>query len=216
MYFDFVGGNRYYYSDSSIKCAASFVCQQLLDEAARLYTSKQINSNGWAGTELNEWMNSKLFNGLPILWKQIHRKVVIKSIRNTESGQPNVPLRQETTQSDNYFYLPALAEVNSTFNTGVYINELTSVQDGTYPVFGDSTENTKRIKTINGKPSMWWVRTPYYSDSAATSTLDFFNVVRYDGKVENKTSWQDTSVSPVKYYTFSVGTPYGICPCFSI
>ena len=39
---------------------------------------------GWANTQLRTWMNSKLFNGLSITWKQILREVVIKIIQNTE------------------------------------------------------------------------------------------------------------------------------------
>ena len=40
MYFDYVGANRYYYADSSTKCSASFISQNLLDEAYKLYENK--------------------------------------------------------------------------------------------------------------------------------------------------------------------------------
>lgn len=218
MYFDYVGANRYYYADSSTKCSASFISQNLLDEAYKLYeNSYSVQPGGWANTQLRTWMNSKLFNGLSITWKQILREVVIKSIQNTEAGTANAALRKEVTQSNNFFYLPSIAEVTTNLSqSDIFSNELTSTLDGAYPIFGGADENNSRIKTKNGIPSIWWLRSPYYTATATTSTLNYYNAVRANGEVSNRLGWNevtDTGSSYVSCYGYYL---YGICPCFSI
>ena len=216
MHFDYVGSNRYYYSNSGAKCAASFISQDLLDEKYRLFDRNDLaEPGGWMNTHLKTWMNTKLFNGLSIVWKQVLKQVVINSLQNTSSGSNNVDLREQTTQSDNYFYLPSLAEVTTKVNE-VFLKELTVSQDGAYPVFGNELENATRIKTIDGIPAIWWLRTPYYSASSSTSTLINFNVVKNNGVAENSTYWVEDTGDGTISHSFTVETNYGICPCFSI
>ena len=142
MKFDYVGYNRYYYPTTGGGCKASFISQTLLDEARSIFPSTSLTKpGGWKETELREWMNTKLFSGVSTIWKQIISQVSINSIQNTNTGSANVALREITTQSDNYFYLPSLKEVviNPSYDD-IFKKELGNSNQGTYPIFGDDTE----------------------------------------------------------------------------
>lgn len=218
MKFDYVGYNRYYYPSTGGGCKASFIAQDLLDEARYIFpTTTMSKAGGWKETELREWMNTKLFSGVSTLWKQILSQVTVNSIQNTETGSTNVAQREIVTQSDNYFYLPSLKEVlsNPSYDD-IFKKELSNSNLGTYPIFGDNTENSTRIKKMNGKATVWWLRTPYYSSETTMSTLNYYNAVSPTGEAKNGTMYQeDLGTSTASYY-LTVSTPYGICPCFSI
>lgn len=218
MKFDYVGYNRYYYPSTGGGCKASFIAQDLLDEARYIFpTTTMSKAGGWKETELREWMNTKLFSGVSTLWRQILSQVTVNSIQNTETGSTNVAQREIVTQSDNYFYLPSLKEVlsNPSYDD-IFKKELSNSNLGTYPIFGDNTENSTRIKKMNGKATVWWLRTPYYSSETTMSTLNYYNAVSPTGEAKNGTMYQeDLGTSTASYY-LTVSTPYGICPCFSI
>ena len=216
--FDYVGSNRYYYSAKAGTCKASFIAQNLLDEARYIYPSSSVaKPGGWKETELKEWMNTKLFNGVSILWKQILSQVIIESIQNTEAGNANAANRSITTISNNYLYLPSVKEVvTNPPSEEIFKEELSDAVLTTYPIFGDSSEKTARIKTLNGTPSLWWLRSPHYRSDPGMSTLTYWNAVSLDGSVNNQTTISVTTDTSHDTYTLTVGYKYGICPCFSI
>ena len=184
-----------------------------------LYNStSEIKTEGWKDTDLKTWMNTKLFGGVSILWRQILQPVSIKSIRNIKDGLGNGALREQTIASDNYFYLPSLGEVTGSNLNNVFLNELTSTSDGTYINFADETQAKQdRIKTSKGKPSVWWLRSPYYSKQDSSSTLQYFNFVAKDGSAANRTGLNVTEAEGNVWYSGVINSSkYGICPCFSI
>ena len=218
MNFDYVGPNRYYYAGTLGTCKASFISQKLLDEARYIYPNSSVaKPGGWKETELKEWMNTKLFGGMSVLWKQILSRVTIGSIQNTESGDVNNEIRTTPTYSDNYLYLPSVKEVITNPPVeNVFSKELSESNLTTYPVFGDTSEGDKRIKELNGVPSVWWLRSPYYRNDAYQATLTYWNAVGPDGSVPNTTTISIKHDYSTAQYTLTVGYKYGICPCFSI
>jgi hypothetical protein len=220
MKFDYVGHNRYYYADSAIRSKASFIAQDLLDEARYIYpNTSSVKTGGWKETDLRTWMNSKLFSGVSVLWRQILSPVVINSIQNTKEGHANAQLRQQITQSNNYFYLPSIAEVTTDLSseaTAVFKLEFANAQDSVYPVFGNGKENRYRVKKLNNTPAIWWLRSPYYHASAESSTLNNFNAVTSSGVANNTTYWNEVLDTESIDHYFNVVNPYGICVCFSI
>ena len=217
--FDYAGHNRYYYSNADGKCQFSFISQELLDELAMLYNSTStIKTEGWKDTDLKTWMNTKLLNGVSILWKQILQPVSIKSIRNIKDGLGNGALREQIITSDNYFYLPSLAEVTGNNLNNVFLNELTSISEKTYINFADETQAVQdRIKRSKGQVCVWWLRSPYYSNQDSSSTLQYFNFVAKNGSAANRTGLNVTETDGNVWYSGTVNTnKYGICPCFSI
>ena len=251
-----IGSSRYY-TTSGAPTKASFICQDLLDElypmfvATTEYTTDEIKekieqrlnddknnpplTGGWGITDLKEWMNSKLFNGFSIHWQQMIQDTVINSMRGGTSQDAKIAggkdfihtLRQDIRKSNNYLYLPSLAEVNTNFNKAanevtdtnpVYREELvTDLCVTSYDMFGgnDTNSNNNRIKTLNGNPQTWLLRTPYWSNNVNTDVLaNYWNTVSKTGKTNATSTYEEDSYG--KRENFRSYTPFGICPCFSI
>lgn len=218
MYFDYCGANRYYYADGTdTKCSASFVAQDLLDGRYVMYQSPK--KGGWALSDMRKWVNEKVFIGLPIIWQQILREVMIKSMQSGGSGSAEAAGRKTITTSKNYFYLPSLYEVNSGTNGELdeYKSELTETSDTTYPVFGTSEEKDTRIKYTDGteQPDYWYLRTPYVPSSITNDGgIRYYTTVSIDGTAENTMSFQDPETGSYEYY--NMNRERGVLLCFSI
>lgn len=214
--FDYVGSNLYYYSElGGSKCSASFVAQTLLDEPYTMFAnSNNAKPGGWVNTELQTWMNDKLYKGISLLWQQILKEVIVKSLQNTNIGTANINSRKEPTTSNNFLYLPAIAEVDHDAEA-IFQNEFTEGSIGFYSAFGNAEEKDTRIKTMNGTPWVWWLRSPYYTEYEIT-TLNRYCAVTYEGDALNEMGWDKTLDYDKETYQFLGHKKYGICPCFSI
>ena len=138
------GFKKKYLSDGSSKRSSmSFLASHVL-RTKKVMNNDYSNENGWAGSDLNTWLNARFYNGLPIQIKQLVKQVKVYSSIGSQSS--------ETSSSDCYIYIPALIEVYPTSDEP-YINEDTSID---YMV-----NNSDRIrKDYTGTAVEYWTRSP--------------------------------------------------------
>ena len=130
-----------------------------------------VNTGGWAQSDIRTYLNETVFKNLPIHWQALIKTVQVKS---SIGG-----LSAEISTSQDKLFLLSSAEVNSGDASAVpYKNEIDAdAEKATFAVF---TDNNSRIrKTFNGEGSAvyWWLRSP--DPSSATN----FRYVHSNGNV---------------------------------
>lgn len=176
--FEYYGDERYRFAtDSSRKTGASFICSNLLTYG-RGMNSTNTNVGGWNNSAMRQFVNSRVYNAFPTEWKSIIKQVQIPATAGNRST--------DIVYSKDYVYLPSYIEV---FNTSSepYTSEGSVIQ-----FFGSDTD---RIKTMNGIPTIWYLR------SAEVEYATYFKTVSAQGNIGS--------------YVIS-SRPLGICPCISI
>ena len=151
------GFKRYYLSDGSNKRSSmTFIAKNTLGNKIAL-SDKTDNTGGWASTKLKDYLDLRILNAMPVDWKQLIKKVRVAS----SSGNKNT----EIVTSDNYFFIPSVAELNPGKAT-----EEPYVYEGSIISF--MTDNKSRVRTTpNGDKTGYWTRSPN-----ATSSSYYYNV----------------------------------------
>ena len=139
------GFRKYYLSDNTSKrCSFSLLASHLLGRTKR-WNASNVNTGGWADAELNESLNARLYNAMPIQIRQLLKKVIVYS----SVGQGST----ELSSSDCYITIPALIEVDPTQTMEPYNIEGISVS---YL----NTNDTRKRAFDNGDYNAYWLRTP--------------------------------------------------------
>lgn len=151
------GFKRYYLSDNSSKrCSMTFLDSHLLSRNMILNDSS-LNSGGWVSCKLNTYLNARLYNAIPIQWKQLLKQVQIASSVGDKST--------EVSTSDCYIAIPAAIEVEPSMSSEPYIYEGTSI-----PYL---TTNQSRVCTYDdGTSGSYWLRSPNVSYSSYYYRVD--------------------------------------------
>ena len=172
----------YYLSDTASKRAnITFIGASLLN-ITKPVSSLSKNTGGWAAYPLNEWMNSRLYNSVSILWKAIMKRVKVSSSIGGKST--------DISQSNCYFFLPSIYELEPAYSSEPYINE-------TLAPISYFVNNSVRKKTKVGETDAvsYWTRSPN------VSYAEYVYSINSDG-------------DPVGFsYPYQ---EYGILPMFSI
>lgn len=139
------GFKRYYLSDGTQKrTSMTFIAKHLLSTNKALGTTS-VNIGGWAASKLNKFLNTRLYNAIPIEYKQLIKQSRI----NSSVGEQSM----EISTSDCYLYIPSAYEVDPSMTTEPYIYEGTPISY--------FTTNESRICTYNGGNShSYWLRSP--------------------------------------------------------
>ena len=139
------GFKRYYLSDGTQKrTAMTFLAKNLLSVDKALGTTSS-NAGGWANTKLNRFLNTRLYNAVPIAYKQLIKQARI----NSSVGEQSMDI----STSDCYIHIPSVYELDPSMTTEPYIYEGTPI-----PYF---TTNESRICTYDGGNShSYWLRSP--------------------------------------------------------
>ena len=139
------GFKKYYLQDNqSRRCSISFLASQLLSRKLRLGISSS-NSGGWATSSLNTFLNTRLYNSIPMQWQQLMKKVQVYSSIGDMS--------QELSSSGCYVFIPSVSEVNPSIMTEPYIYEGTAIEYLT-------TNQSRVCKGEDGTASSYWLRSP--------------------------------------------------------
>lgn len=100
------GFKRYYLADGTQKrTSMSFIAKHLLSINKTLSTSSE-NTGGWATAELNKSLNKRLYNAIPIAYKQLVKQARISSSVGNKST--------DVSTSNCYIHIPAAYEVDPT------------------------------------------------------------------------------------------------------
>lgn len=146
--FEMCGFKRYYLSDNSSKrCSMSFLASTPLAKNYSLNKSG-ATAGGWGAWTLYDQLNTRLYSAFPPKWKQLIKKVGVKSSlgnKSTEIGTFNC-----------YIAIPALIELDATKTSDPYNNE------GTYIDYFKNDED-RILYNENGTAVYYWTRTPNVS-----------------------------------------------------
>lgn len=139
------GFRKYYLSDNTSKrCSFSLLASHLLGRTKK-WNASNVNIGGWADSELNESLNTRLYNAMPNQIRGLLKKVIVySSVGNMSS---------ELSSSDCYITIPALIEVDPTQTSEPYNSEGTTIS---YL----STNDSRKRAFDSGDYSPYWLRTP--------------------------------------------------------
>lgn len=142
------GFRKYYLSDNTSKrCSFSLLASHLLGRTKR-WNASNTNAGGWANSELNNALNTRLYNAMPTQIRELLKKVIVYS----SVGQ----MSTELSSSDCYITIPALIEVDPTQTSEPYNSEGTSIS---YL----STNDSRKRAFDGGDYNAYWLRTPNVS-----------------------------------------------------
>lgn len=156
------GKKRFYLTeDPSKRSMFSLLATHLL-ERARRWNSTSSNTGGWASSELNSFLNSRLYEAMPIQTKLLLKRVTVPSSIGNGSN--------DISTSECYITIPAAIELssNSTFSAAPYVNEM-AISNGKTISYMTSDAMRKRTY-IDGTTSYYWTRSPstYYTQRVCT------------------------------------------------
>ena len=154
--------------------------------ANRVMNSTNTNVGGWNSCAMRTYLNSNIFNALPIQWQSMIKAVdVLASEGNTSATI--------LTSSDKLF-LFSQAEVGFNKTEVPYKNEVDAgAEQVTFAVFTDNNSRIKKTYNGEGSAANWWLRSPYAPYSTG------FCHVSYNG------------YSNSYYASGSYGVAFGFC-----
>lgn len=148
------GFRKYYLTENTSKrCSFSLLASHLLGRTKR-WNIANTNDGGWAESELNKSLNTRLYSAMPIQVRQLMKQVIVYSndgITNT-SVTPN-QYYTEVTPSNCYITIPAIIEVDSSQNAEPYNSEGTAIS---YMVNNDA----RKRAFDGGDYNAYWLRSP--------------------------------------------------------
>lgn len=139
------GFRKYYLTDNASKrCSFSLLASHLLGRTKK-WNMSNTNVGGWADSELNNSLNTRLYNAVPSQIKELLKRVIVYS----SVGQ----MSTELSSSDCYITIPALIEVDSTQTSEPYNSEGT-------PIAYLNTNDSRKRALDGGDYSAYWTRSP--------------------------------------------------------
>lgn len=142
------GFRKYYLSDNTSKrCSFSLLASHLLGRTKR-WNASNTNAGGWANSELNNSLNTRLYCAIPTQIRELLKKVIVYS----SVGQ----MSSELSSSDCYITIPAAIEVDSTMSSEPYNSEGTAISYMT-------TNDSRKRAFDGGDYNAYWLRTPNIS-----------------------------------------------------
>lgn len=159
---EYCGSERYRFAnDSSRKTGASFIAKDLLSHEHNM-NATNTNVGGWEDTSMRQFMNSRVYEGFPLVWKSILKKVQVPTSIGGNST--------EIVFSKDYVYAPSYVELSG-IQTVPYVNE------GSHITW--FTDDASRVKTRNG------VAKGYYGRSAIINYNTYFVYTNEQGTCNN-------------------------------
>lgn len=144
------GFRRYYLANNTSKrCSFSLLASHLLNRTMR-WNSANTNDGGWASSALNNALNTRLYNAMPIQIKELLKKVIVYSNDGIGSSDPYYT---EVLPSDCYITIPALIEVDSTQDAEPYNSEGVAIS------YLNTNDSRKRAFD-GGDYYGYWTRSP--------------------------------------------------------
>lgn len=150
--FELCSLNEYYIHGNNDKmCNFAVLATHVLDRKMK-YNPSDTTVGGWAECSLNEFLNTRMYNALPMQIKAIAKQVdVVSTI-----GQGS----QDTSSSGCYLFLPCASELNVN-NSSFPIAEGTAISYiESDPISGRSVEQMRKRSTSDGTATQYFMRSP--------------------------------------------------------
>lgn len=145
--FEACGFKRYYLSNSSKRSSLTFLQKTTLGKKMAL-SQASSNENGWGGTTVRTYLDSRIVKALPIGWQQLIKQVKVPSSAGGTST--------DIVTADSYFFIPSAIEVDPTMTTEPYVNEGDSISFMT-------TNESRACTDLDGNKTNYWTRSPFIS-----------------------------------------------------
>lgn len=165
--FEIVGFNHDNLADGSGKAGITFGMKNLMKTKLTM-NEDNINNGSYAGSEMNTYVGSTFYNGMP---SEVRN--VIKSVKKV-TGKGGTSTSWSGTRTDNFkTWLFSEAEVfgTKTFSVG---NE-----GSKYARFTSNSLRTKKLSNGSGSAYRWWLRSPRLGGNTS------FCIVRSDGTADH-------------------------------
>ena len=121
--------------------------------ANRVMNSTNTNVGGWNSCAMRTYLNSNIFNALPIQWQSMIKAVDVLASKGNTSATI-------LTSSDKLF-LFSQAEVGFNKTEVPYKNEVDAgAEQVTFAVFTDNNSRIKKTYNGEGSAAHWWLRSP--------------------------------------------------------
>ena len=181
--FNACGFNRYYLVDNPDgMCSFSLVGSHLLERTRQMNTT-DTNVGGWANSELNNFLNGRLYNAIPTQIRSLIKPVVVWS--SIGGGSTTTP-STELSSSSCYVSIPSVKDVDGINTSGVANSDPYNSESFT-PVSIFSSVDARKRAFENGDYNDYWLRSPA------------INYPRYFWRVEADGSLYAISPSTAKY-----------------
>ena len=131
------------------------------------FSASNSNSGGWASSVLNEKLNTRLTKAISPLWKALIKPVVVTSSIGGKSS--------EVSNSNCYFYIPAVYDLDNTKNTEPYVYETNGCIS-----YMTNNDMRKRAKVDSAD-----VYNDYWTRSPSVSSSNYVYYVQSDGIVSS-------------------------------
>lgn len=171
------GFNHDTFSDG-VTAPVTFVMKDCLNTTAKMNSSDINTTGGYTASAMKTWVENNIYNKLPADLKAIVAPVKKKCYTTYNQASSLI-------EANYNVWLLAEAEVFDSVSYTVGNGEGTK-----YPIF---TDNTSRVKKVNGSLNSWWLR------SASSSSSTNFVCVFPDGYVSNN------------FASLSIGVAVGLC-----
>lgn len=143
------GFRKYFLTDNPKKrCSFSLLASHLLSRTKqwnKTVDGKNTNDGGWAKADLNTFLNTRLYNAMPVQTRLLMKKVNIKSSVGKMST--------DVSESGCFITIPALIEVKSDETAAPYGSEGT-------PISFMTDANSRRRAYVDGDYGSYWLRSP--------------------------------------------------------
>ncbi len=154
------GFRRFYLMDdlnnvTNQRCSFSLLASHLLGRTKK-WNASNTNVGGWANSELNSSLNTRLYNAMPTQIKSLLKRMAVRSSVGNMS--------EDISASGCYITIPALIELDSAYgNTSIYGNEINAVT-GVNKTVSYLSDNAARKRAFDGGDYHgYWTRSPNVS-----------------------------------------------------
>ncbi len=154
--FNACGFNRYYLADNPDgMCSFSLVASNLLERTRQL-NSKDTNVGGWANSELNTFLNSRLYDSIPAQIRSLIKPVVVwSSVGGGSTASPST----ELSSSNCYVSIPSVKDVDGINTSGVANSDPYNSESFT-PISIFSNVDARKRAFDDGDYNDYWLRSP--------------------------------------------------------
>lgn len=171
--FEMCGQKRFYLTEDPNKRAMLSLLATHILERSRKWNLTSTNTGGWAASHLNRFLNSRLYNAIPVQTKSLLKKVTVQSSNGNGSN--------DISKSECYITIPAAIELtsSSTFTAVPYINEMAISSGKTISYM--TSDAMRRRAYADGTYSYYWTRSPnmYSSYTTRVCYVDSSGYVNY-------------------------------------
>lgn len=157
---------RYYLSDSSGVSSITFIAANVLSQPISIHDGS-TTEGGWGSFALNRYLNNRVYDAFPDMWKQLMKQVKVSSSAGNQSKQ--------IIQSNCYIFIPSVSELGYLTSTDPYESEGTHIAHMTLTPLKDSPIICDYKQYWTRSPNQGWKNYVYsigYNSTSQEPTLE--------------------------------------------